>query len=72
MLQRLLAREPLFGIQDEELFDEINALRGDVVELCVVKVIVQRRDLVEDDFLTVTLEGQVPADERVQDDSQRP
>lgn len=47
----------MFGIQHKELFDQVDTIRRYPLKLSVIEMIVQGDDLLEDNGLTVTLEG---------------
>ena len=66
VLQGVLSTQSLLLVDNQELVDQVLALRRHVVELYVVKVELSLFDLAEDLSSVGALEWQVPADEGVQ------
>lgn len=72
MFEALPARIATRRLRDEHLLDEVFTAARDGVELIVVEVEFTFNDFLKDLFLVFSLEGQVAADQGVEDDATRP
>lgn len=72
VLKCLLGVEPLFGVDDEELSNEIHYLLGARLKFDMIKVVFCASNLRENFLSAAALEWEVTAHEHVEEDSERP